>query len=68
MAVAVRARGIARTPSSRFQREVGLTGLMFASLGSIIGSGWLFGALYIGDLTAESELEREELAEPVGVH
>src|SRR5919109_1435873 len=30
----------------RFHREVGLTGLMFVSLGSIIGSGWLFGALY----------------------
>jgi amino acid transporter len=46
MAVAVRARGVARAPSGRYQREIGLTGLMFASLGSIIGSGWLFGALY----------------------
>jgi amino acid transporter len=27
-------------------REVGLAGLLFASLGSIIGSGWLFGSLY----------------------
>lgn len=29
-----------------FRREVGLIGLMFVSEGSIIGSGWLFGALY----------------------
>lgn len=28
-----------------FRREVGLTALMFVSLGSIIGSGWLLGAL-----------------------
>ena len=27
-------------------RDVGLAGLLFASLGGIIGSGWLFGALY----------------------
>jgi amino acid transporter len=29
----------------RLRREVGLVGLLFASVGSIIGSGWLFGAL-----------------------
>jgi amino acid transporter len=28
-----------------FRRDVGLMGLMFVSLGSIIGSGWLLGAL-----------------------
>ena len=28
-----------------FRRDVGLTALMFVSLGSIIGSGWLLGAL-----------------------
>jgi amino acid transporter len=27
------------------RRDVGLVGLMFVSVGSIIGSGWLFGAL-----------------------
>ncbi|MGN6611823.1 MAG: APC family permease, partial [Angustibacter sp.] len=27
------------------RRDVGLVGLLFASVGSIIGSGWLFGAL-----------------------
>ena len=31
--------------SSGLQRTVGLYGLMFVSLGSIIGSGWLLGAL-----------------------
>ncbi len=27
------------------KRDVGIVGLLFASVGSIIGSGWLFGAL-----------------------
>jgi amino acid transporter len=36
--VATRQRG--------FRRDVGLVGMLFVSLGSIIGSGWLFGALY----------------------
>ncbi len=30
----------------RLRRDVDLLGLLFVSLGSIIGSGWLFGALY----------------------
>src|SRR3954470_12925585 len=30
--------------SSSLKREVGLIGLMWASVGSIIGSGWVFGA------------------------
>ncbi|MDH6576132.1 APC family permease [Kitasatospora sp. MAP5-34] len=30
--------------SSKLRREVGLIGLLWASVGSIIGSGWLFGA------------------------
>lgn len=29
----------------KLRRDVGLVGLMFTSVGSIIGSGWLFGAL-----------------------
>ena len=32
------------TPSSHLRREVGLIGLMWASEGSIIGSGWLYSA------------------------
>ncbi|WP_188193359.1 APC family permease [Nonomuraea sp. SYSU D8015] len=35
-----------RTGGGGLRREVGLIPLMFFSLGSIIGSGWLFGALY----------------------
>jgi amino acid transporter len=33
------------SPDTRMRRDVGLVGLLFASVGSIIGSGWLFGAL-----------------------
>ncbi|HEY0415373.1 MAG TPA: APC family permease [Gaiellaceae bacterium] len=41
-------RGARRTRSREraLRRDVGLMGLLFASAGSIIGSGWLFGALY----------------------
>ena len=35
----------ANLDSEGLKREVGLLGLMWASEGSIIGSGWLFGAL-----------------------
>ena len=30
----------------RLRRDIGRVGLLFTSVGSIIGSGWLFGALY----------------------
>src|SRR3954462_2181513 len=32
------------------RRDVGFLGLLFVSLGSIIGAGWLFGALYASSL------------------
>jgi amino acid transporter len=32
------------------RREIGFVGLLFASFGSIIGAGWLFGALYASSL------------------
>ena len=35
----------AKTDSPRLHRSIGFYGLMFVSLGSIIGSGWLLGAL-----------------------
>src|SRR3954452_2029365 len=41
MAVAERP---ARQRSTSLKREIGLVGLTWASMGSIIGSGWLFGA------------------------
>src|SRR5579883_148407 len=31
---------------ARLRRDAGMVGLLYASLGSIIGSGWLFGALH----------------------
>jgi amino acid transporter len=34
----------------RLRRDVGSLGLLFVSLGSIIGAGWLFGALYASSL------------------
>lgn len=35
----------AATDDSRLRRDVGVVGLLFSAIGSIIGSGWLFGAL-----------------------
>ena len=43
MAVSTTATEQAR-PSRALLREIGLVGLLWASMGSIIGSGWLFGA------------------------
>jgi amino acid transporter len=37
--------GPAQPPEHRMRRDIGIVGLLFASVGSIIGSGWLFGAL-----------------------
>jgi len=34
------------TGPNKVRREAGVIGLLYASLGSIIGSGWLFGALH----------------------
>src|SRR3954451_22934416 len=34
-----------QTEQRQLKRHVGVVGLLFASVGSIIGSGWLFGAL-----------------------
>src|SRR5699024_8834800 len=30
----------------RLRRDIGILGLLFSAVGSIIGSGWLFGAMY----------------------
>ena len=37
--------GAAPAAARKLRRDVGLVGLLFTSVGSIIGSGWLFGAL-----------------------
>jgi amino acid transporter len=40
----------------KLRREVGLVGLLFASVGSIIGSGWLFGALNASKIAGPAAL------------
>ncbi|HEY0388833.1 MAG TPA: APC family permease [Gaiellales bacterium] len=46
--------GAART--GRLRRDIGMVGLMFSSLGAIIGSGWLFGALYAAQAAGPAAL------------
>jgi amino acid transporter len=45
MSVATPTVGAGPAAARKLRRDVGLIGLLFASVGSIIGSGWLFGAL-----------------------
>src|SRR5580700_117842 len=45
MATTTPAPGVAPEAEHHLQRKVGLRGMTLVSLGSIIGSGWLFGAL-----------------------
>jgi amino acid transporter len=52
-ATAELAQPLVATPeraARKLRRDIGLIGLLFASLGSIIGAGWLFGALYASSL------------------
>jgi amino acid transporter len=46
----------AARPERKLQRDVGLVGLLFASVGSIIGSGWLFGALSASSVAGPAAL------------
>jgi amino acid transporter len=49
--------GSARAPVSReLKRSIGFWGLMFISLGSIIGSGWLLGALFAAEAAGPASL------------
>src|SRR5436309_3716994 len=43
-------------PEHKLHREVGFVGLLFASVGSIIGSGWLFGALSAASIAGPAAL------------
>ena len=47
-----------RAPSGQpgFRREVGLLALTFVSLGSIIGSGWLLGALNAAEVAGPASI------------
>src|SRR3954467_2595296 len=47
----------AATPARRrLRRDVGVVGLLFTSIGSIIGSGWLFGALSASKIAGPAAL------------
>jgi amino acid transporter len=53
------ASGAAETGAAaqhKLRREVSPLGLLFVSLGSIIGSGWLFGALYASQIAGPAAL------------
>ncbi len=41
---------------SRLKRHVGIVGLLFAAVGSIIGSGWLFGALSAAQIAGPASI------------
>ncbi len=40
----------------KLRRDIGFVGLLFASFGSIIGAGWLFGALYASSLAGPAAI------------
>jgi amino acid transporter len=42
--------------NSKMRRDIGVIGLLFASVGSIIGSGWLFGALTAAQLAGPAAI------------
>ncbi len=40
----------------RLKRHIGMVGLLFTAVGSIIGSGWLFGALYAAQIAGPASI------------
>src|SRR3954467_3667570 len=42
--------------TTKMRRDIGVIGLLFASVGSIIGSGWLFGALTAAQLAGPAAI------------
>ncbi|MEJ2216269.1 MAG: APC family permease [Gemmatimonadota bacterium] len=40
----------------RLRRDIGIIGLLFSAVGSIIGSGWLFGALAAGEIAGPASV------------
>ena len=49
-------RPVTADDDHRLKRDMGLVGLLFASVGSIIGSGWLFGALSAAQLAGPASI------------
>ena len=41
---------------NRLQRDLGPVGLLFVSLGGVIGSGWLFAALYAAQIAGPAAI------------
>jgi amino acid transporter len=56
MAVVSSKAGTTPVAERKLRREVGMVGLLFASVGSIIGSGWLFGALNASKIAGPAAL------------
>jgi amino acid transporter len=54
--VSVSAPGGAVASRRRLRRDIGVVGLLFTSVGSIIGSGWLFGALSASKIAGPAAL------------
>jgi len=55
MAQQASAEGV-RLSDGGLKRDVGFIGMLWASEGSIIGSGWLFGALFATQLAGPAAL------------
>jgi amino acid transporter len=56
MAVISSRAGAVPVAERKLRRDVGMVGLLFASVGSIIGSGWLFGALNASKIAGPAAL------------
>src|SRR5919206_1515607 len=57
MATADAPAPVAALPTRRrLRRDIGVVGLLFTSVGSIIGSGWLFGALSASKIAGPAAL------------
>src|SRR4051812_31618066 len=54
--VSVSAPGGSLATRRRLRRDIGVVGLLFTSVGSIIGSGWLFGALTASQIAGPAAL------------
>jgi amino acid transporter len=53
---AVQERQTPAAGKTNMRRDIGVVGLLFASVGSIIGSGWLFGALTSAQITGPAAI------------
>ncbi|HEX2741125.1 MAG TPA: APC family permease [Rubrobacter sp.] len=54
--MATRSAESGRTEEHRLHRDVSTVGLLFVCLGSVIGSGWLFGALYAAQIAGPASI------------